>query len=86
MGARIMVETPHVRPVIDGKWHMTWLRNWPVPGAIIETLCGVSEPAEYGPADSAHVVVKTCWDCDLAWRKAMEVPWYGPDNHPALRQ
>jgi hypothetical protein len=58
MGARIMVETPHVRPVIDGKWHMTWLRNWPVPGAVIETLCGLLEPAEYGSADSAHAVVK----------------------------
>jgi hypothetical protein len=82
MGARIMVEVPHVRPVIDGKWHFTYLTKWPVPGDTVTTLCGLSEPAEYDN-NGSQAVVRTCWNCDFIYRREAGIPWYGPTPHPA---
>jgi hypothetical protein len=62
-----MVEVPHVRPVIDGEWHISYLRTWPEPGAPVTTLCGVTEPALYD-SDGRHEVVTSCPGCAAIWR------------------
>lgn len=80
-GARIMLATPHVRPVIDGVWHMTRLSRFPAPGEHITTLCGVTEPADYGDQNT-QIVATQCWQCDYRYRldHGMEVI----PTHPAL--
>jgi hypothetical protein len=84
MSARIMVEMTHVRPVFDGKWHMTRLSRMPEPGEEITTYCGQTREASYRDQES-QATVKACWDCDLAYRKAHSIPWYGTVAHPALQ-
>ena len=79
-----MVEMPHVRPVIDGRWHITNLTRWPAPGATVTTICGVSETAEYSDTPPQEVV-RTCWHCDFVYRKEAGIPWYGSSPHPATQ-
>lgn len=84
MNARTMVEMMHIRPVFDGKWHMTRLSRMPEPGEPITTYCGQTHEASYHDQQS-QVVVTTCWHCDLEYRRAHGIPWYGDRVHPALQ-
>ena len=82
-GARIIVVTPHVRPVIDGRWHLTRLSRLPAPGEPVTTLCGEREPADYS-GQPTQITVTTCWDCDLAYREAHGM--HILPTHPARRE
>lgn len=81
MSARIMVATPHVRPVIGGVWHMTRLTRFPNHGEAIKTLCGVADTADYSDQATTEIMTQ-CWECDYRYRRdhGMELL---PD-HPAV--
>jgi len=81
-GARIMVEMPHVRPVIAGVWHTTRLSRFPASGEPVTTLCGLTEPAGYSDQSSTQLAVP-CWECDRRYRTENHLTV--PPNHPAFR-
>jgi hypothetical protein len=76
-----MINLDHVHPVFDGRWHRVLLRRLPQPGEEITTFCGRVEVVEYVSAPDAGVT-KTCWACDLQYRRREGIPVL--TTHPEL--
>lgn len=80
--AVITVDLDHLHPVFDGRWHRVVLDRLPGPDEIITTLCGQRRPVRYGTPADRLPAARTCWPCDLAFRRANGIAV--PPNHPAL--
>jgi hypothetical protein len=45
-----------------------------MPSLKLTTLCDLTEEIEYKPAEYRTNGVKTCWECDTAYRRSRNIP------------
>jgi hypothetical protein len=77
MSALISIDLDSLQVVFDGRWHRVVVDHFPERGEQIVTYCGVTEVVEFAVGSPAYV--KTCWSCDLVYRRQNSIP-YLPDH------
>ena len=73
MSVRVYLNRELLQPVRDDVWHRVARIDF--TGGKLTTLCGEVEEIEYEPAEHRPNGVKTCWECDRAFRESRNIPW-----------
>jgi hypothetical protein len=84
MAARIFLDLDTLHLVSEGLWHRANLGWVPHPGEQVTMLCGLVEPVEYDSISARPPAARTCWDCDLVYRRHEGFAVL-PD-HPGIRR
>lgn len=79
MSVIVYLDKARIQPALDDMWHRVARIDFTTN--TLTTLCGEEEPIEYDQFEH-RPPLKTCWDCDLAYRRAMRIKV--GDSHPAL--
>ncbi|MEV6878878.1 hypothetical protein [Amycolatopsis sp. NPDC051128] len=84
MALTVRLDLDHLHLVAHGERHRARLSHVPRPGETITMLCGYADFVEYTDRSAGLVGVRTCWPCDLVYRRQVGVRV--PADHPGLRR
>lgn len=81
MAVRVFLDLDRLHLVANGERHRARLMRVPGPGELVVMLCGYADAVEYTHVPG-EIAVRTCWPCDLAYRRQLGIRVL--PGHPAL--
>ncbi|WP_410618808.1 zinc finger protein [Amycolatopsis sp. cmx-8-4] len=84
MPLSVLLDLDRLHLVAHGERHRAALARVPRPGDAITMLCGYTDLVEYTGRTADFVGVRTCWPCDLAYRRQLGL--CVPPDHPGARR
>jgi hypothetical protein len=81
MPLNVLFDLDRLHLVARGERHRAALVRVPHPGETITMLCGYTDLVEYTDRSADFVGIRTCWPCDLAYRRRLGLQV--PPVHPA---
>ncbi|MEU7785876.1 hypothetical protein [Amycolatopsis sp. NPDC049159] len=79
MSLIVYLDKARIQPALDDIWH--WVADIDFGNGILTTLCGEEHEVVFENY-VRRPPLKTCWECDLAYRRAMRISV--GRTHPAL--
>ncbi|MEV6905690.1 hypothetical protein [Amycolatopsis sp. NPDC051071] len=71
MSVVLYLDQARLQPVLDDAWHRVAMISF--TGGTLTTLCGETDDIEYKPAALRPGALKTCWECDTAYRRSHNI-------------
>lgn len=68
----VYLNSATLQPVINDVWHRVARLDF--TGGKLTTLCDLTGETEYKPVEYRPNGVKTCWECDTAYRRSRNIP------------